>query len=260
MSATRPLRIAHLYPEAMNLYGDMGNIRVLQRRTAWRSIAAEVVSISVGAAELDSFDLIFFGGGQDRDQTRIYQDFVDHKRDSLERAVADGAAVLAVCGGYQLLGHGYVDADGVAMAGLGLFDLRSQAGEDRWIGNVLVEANPVLGLTPSTVVGFENHGGRTFLGPGLTPLGRVLAGGGNNGQDGGEGLLSGTVIGTYLHGSLLPKNPALADWLLQAALRHRGDASTGLMPLDDTVELSAHAMAAELARAERGRAAVAKQR
>lgn len=260
MNGRRPLRIAHLYPEAMNLYGDIGNIRVLRQRLLWRGIDAEVTGVSLGAAELDGFDLIFFGGGQDRDQTRIHHDFADHKRNSLQRAVADGAAVLAVCGGYQLLGHSYVDANGVEMEGLGLLDLRSSAGRDRWIGNVVIEADASLGLTPRTLVGFENHGGRTVLGPGLRPLGRVLAGGGNNGGDHGEGVLSGTMIGTYLHGSVLPKNPALADWLLRTALAHRDGEDVALAPLDDTVEMAAHHVAAELARAERGRTAVAKHR
>jgi CobQ-like glutamine amidotransferase family enzyme len=254
------LRIAHLYPEAMNLYGDMGNIRVLQRRAEWRGIGVSVKDISIGPAELDSFDVIFFGGGQDRDQTRIARDLALHKRASLERAIGDGAAVLAVCGGYQLLGHSYVDADGRSMEGLGLLDLRSRAGDDRWIGNVVIEPDASLALSPRTVVGFENHGGRTFLGSGLRPLGRVIAGGGNNGEDGGEGVLSGTVIGTYLHGSLLPKNPALADWLLAAGLRHAGGDVAALVPLDDTIEIAAHEMALELALAERGRRAVAKQR
>lgn len=252
----RPLRIAHLYPEAMNLYGDMGNIRVLQRRAQWRDLAVAVDAISVGPAALDRYDLIFFGGGQDRDQTRIFRDFADHKRASLERAVADGAAVLAVCGGYQLLGHRYVDADGCELEGLSLLDLTSKAGDDRWIGNVVIEADDSLDLEPRTLVGFENHGGRTMLGAGLRPLGRVLVGGGNNGSDGGEGVVEGTVVGTYLHGSLLPKNPALADWLLRAALRHRDGAETSLVPLDDSVELAAHQQAEALARAERGRRAV----
>jgi len=255
---SRPLRLAHLYPEAMNLYGDMGNVRVLERRAQWRGIAIEVVEVGSGPADLDSYDLIFFGGGQDRDQSRIFEDFADHKRDSLQRAVADGAAVLAVCGGYQLLGHAYVDADGRELRGLSLLDLRSQAGRDRWIGNVVIEADASLELQPRTLVGFENHGGRTFLGAGLRPLGLVLVGGGNNGEDAGEGVLSGTVVGTYLHGSLLPKNPALADWLLRAALRHRGgDGADGeLQPLDDRTELRAHAEAHRLALGERGRAAV----
>ena len=254
---SRPLRIAHLYPEAMNLYGDMGNVRVLQRRAEWRGIAVEVVDVGPGPADLSAADLVFFGGGQDRDQSRIFEDFADHKRASLERAVEAGAALLAVCGGYQLLGHAYVDADGRELRGLGLLDLRSEAGSDRWIGNVVIESDPALGLQPRTLVGFENHGGRTFLGPGLRPLGRVLVGGGNNGEDGGEGVVAGTVVGTYLHGSLLPKNPALADWLLRAALRHRdGPRDPELRPLDDTVELAAHREAERLARSERGRQAV----
>ncbi|GAC1342794.1 MAG: glutamine amidotransferase [Candidatus Dormibacteria bacterium] len=255
---TRPLRIAHLYPEAMNLYGDMGNVRVLQRRAEWRGIPTEVHDVGAGPTDLARFDLIFFGGGQDRDQSRIFEDFADHKRPSLERAVDQGAAVLAVCGGYQLLGHAYVDADGRELRGLSLLDLRSQAGSDRWIGNVVVESELSLGLQPRTLVGFENHGGRTFLGEGLRPLGRVLVGGGNNGQDGGEGVVSGNVVGTYLHGSLLPKNPALADWLLRAALHHRGGvgAEAVLQPLDDAVERRAHSEAERLARGERGRTAV----
>ncbi|MFN2450909.1 MAG: type 1 glutamine amidotransferase [Candidatus Dormibacteria bacterium] len=256
----RPLRIAHLYPEAMNLYGDMGNVRVLQRRAEWRGIAAEVIDVGPGPVELDRHDLIFFGGGQDRDQSRIFEDFVDHKRASLARAVGEGAALLAVCGGYQLLGHAYVDADGRELRGLSLLDLRSQAGSDRWIGNVVVESDASLGLQPRTLVGFENHGGRTFLGPDVRPLGRVVVGGGNNGEDGGEGVLSGTVVGTYLHGSLLPKNPALADWLLAAALRHRGGPGVALEPLDDTAELRAHGEAERLARSERGRRAVTTRR
>ena len=257
---TRPLRIAHLYPEAMNLYGDMGNVRVLQRRAEWRGIAVEIVDVGPGPAELDRYDLVFFGGGQDRDQSRIFEDFADHKRASLGRAVDERAAVLAVCGGYQLLGHAYVDADGRELRGLSLLDLRSRAGSDRWIGNVVVESDASLGLQPRTLVGFENHGGRTFLGAGLRPLGRVMVGGGNNGEDGGEGVVSGTIVGTYLHGSLLPKNPALADWLLAAALGHRGGRSEPLEPLDDATELRAHREAEQLARAERGRRAVTTRR
>lgn len=249
-----PLRIAHLYPEAMNIYGDIGNIRTLEQRARWRGLDVEVTGVSRGPVDLAGFDLIFFGGGQDRDQTRIFQDFADHKRESLARAVDDGVAVLAVCGGYQLLGHSYIDADGHVLEGLGLLDLRSTAGADRWIGNVLIESAPALHLSPTTIVGFENHGGRTLLGPGLTPLGRVLVGGGNNGDDGGEGVVEGSIVGTYLHGSLLPKNPALADWLLRIAVAHRrSDPEATLSPLDDTLELVAHGRAREIALAERGR-------
>jgi len=259
---TRPLRIGHLYPEAMNIYGDIGNVRALQQRARWRDLDVEVVAIEPGPADVEACDILFMGGGQDRDQSRIFRDFTDHKRAGMERAVAGGVAVLAVCGGYQLLGHAYTDADGNQLEGLGILDLRSSAGHDRWIGNVLVEAAPDLRLHPTTLVGFENHGGRTWLGPGLQPLGRVVVGGGNNGEDGGEGVLQGRVIGTYLHGSLLPKNPALTDWLLAAGLAHRDDdpEPKQLSPLDDTTELDAHRRAAGLAAAERGRAPVPRRR
>lgn len=250
-----PLRLGHLYPDAMNIYGDVGNVRALTQRARWRDLDIEVVAVQEGRADLQGFDILFMGGGQDRDQSRIFRDFADHKRDSLDQAVRRGTAVLAVCGGYQLLGHDYVDADGNRLEGLGLLDLHSSAGSDRWIGNVVVEADPSLALQPSTLVGFENHGGRTHLGPGLRPLGRVVVGGGNNGEDGGEGVLAGRIVGTYLHGSLLPKNPALADWLLAAAVAHRDDLSDppALAPLDDAVELAAHHRALELAMGERGR-------
>jgi lipid II isoglutaminyl synthase (glutamine-hydrolysing) len=259
---TRPLRLGHLYPHAMTIYGDAGNVCSLRRRAEWRGIEVEVVPIEAGPADLEGCDLLFMGGGQDRDQGGVFADFAEHKRGSLERALAAGVAVLAVCGGYQLLGHDYVDADGRVLEGLGLLDLRSRAGDDRWIGNVLVEAEPSMGLAEPTLVGFENHGGRTHLGPGLRPLGRVLVGGGNNGEDGGEGVVAGRVVGTYLHGSLLPKNPALADWLLAAALAHRDGLETapGLAPLDDRLEAAAHARASDIALAERGRGPVARPR
>jgi lipid II isoglutaminyl synthase (glutamine-hydrolysing) len=259
---TRALRLGHLYPLAMTIYGDAGNICALRRRAEWRGIDVEVVPIDAGPADLEACDLLFMGGGQDRDQGAVVADFAGHKRDSLVRAVADGVAVLAVCGGYQLLGHDYVDAGGQVLEGLGLLDLRSRAGDDRWIGNVIVEAEPGMGLAEPTVVGFENHGGRTRLGPGLRPLGRVVVGGGNNGEDGGEGVVAGRVVGTYLHGSLLPKNPALADWLLAAALAHRdGRAEPAALPaLDDALEAAAHARAVEIALAERGRGPVPRPR
>jgi len=260
--STRPLRIGHLYPDAMNIYGDIGNVRALTQRARWRDIEVETVAIQDGPADLQGCDILFMGGGQDRDQSRIFRDFATTKRESLHQAIAQGTAVLAVCGGYQLLGHSYVDADGHELEGLGLLDLRSSAGGDRWIGNVVIEADNSLQLQPSTLVGFENHGGRTHLGPGLTPLGRVVVGGGNNGEDRGEGVLAGQVIGTYLHGSLLPKNPALSDWLLAAGLAHRDNLAgpAALQPLDDAVELAAHRRARELAMAERGRGPVPRRR
>ena len=259
---TRPLRIGHLYPDAMNIYGDIGNIRALQQRARWRGIDAEVVPIQEGPADLDHCDILFMGGGQDRDQSRIFRDFTEHKRAALAAAIDSGTAVLAVCGGYQLLGHSYTDADGRELEGLGLLDLRSSAGHDRWIGNVVIEPDATLGLQPRTLVGFENHGGRTQLGPAMKPLGRVVVGGGNNGDDGGEGVLAGRVIGTYLHGSLLPKNPALTDWLLAAGLAHRAGTPEAepLTPLDDTTELAAHRKALQLAMAEKGRRPVPRRR
>jgi lipid II isoglutaminyl synthase (glutamine-hydrolysing) len=259
---TRALRLGHLYPLAMTIYGDAGNVRALRRRAEWRGMELEVVPIEAGPADLENCDLLLIGGGQDRDQSAVFADLAAHKRESLARAVAGGAAVLAVCGGYQLLGHDYVDARGRVLEGLALLDLRSRAGDDRWIGNVIVEADPGMGLGEPRLVGFENHGGRTHLGPGLRPLGRVVVGGGNNGADGGEGVVAGRVVGTYLHGSLLPKNPALADWLLAAAVAHRdglADPPT-LPPLDDTLELAAHGRAVEIALAERGRGPVPRPR
>jgi lipid II isoglutaminyl synthase (glutamine-hydrolysing) len=259
---TRPLRIGHLYPDSLNIYGDIGNVRALERRAMWRGVEVETLPIHDGPADLAACDLLFMGGGQDRDQSRIFRDFTEHKRRALGDAVQQGTAILAVCGGYQLLGHSYVDADGKELEGLGLLDLRSSAGHDRWIGNVVVEADPALHLQPSTLVGFENHGGRTYLGAALKPLGRVRVGGGNNGEDGGEGVLAGRVIGTYLHGSLLPKNPHLTDWLLAAGLAHRDGAADPrpLSPLDDGVEMAAHRRALEIAGAERGRAPVPRRR
>ena len=250
---TRPLRIAHLHPESMAIYGDIGNVRTLLNRARWRGVDAEVVGIEAGPCDLSGVDLLVMGGGQDVDQDRVFPDVVGHKREEIMSAVERGMAVLAVCGGYQLLGHDYVDAQGTRLTGLGLLDLRTEAGPGRWIGNVVLEADPGLGLSPSTLVGFENHGGRTHLGPSLRPLGRVVVGGGNNGEDGGEGVVAGRVVGTYLHGSILPKNPALADWLLAGALAHRdgGDAAP-LAALDDAVELAAHRRALQLARERRG--------
>ncbi|HYM96412.1 MAG TPA: hypothetical protein VET26_03845 [Candidatus Sulfotelmatobacter sp.] len=239
------LRIGHLYAEEMNIYGDRGNVLTLQRRAQWRGIEVRIETIGRGAAPAASdFDLLFWGGGQDRDQALVFDDLVERKASFIRAAVAAGTVVLAVCGGYQLLGEYYVTADGRRLDGLNLLDLHTVPGSRRNIGNVLVDAAE-LGIRPPTLVGFENHSGRTYLGAGVTPLGRVLHGFGNNGEDGTEGVVSGTVFGTYLHGSLLPKNPQLADLLIGLSLRRRGVA--GLDPLDDTIELAAHqAMAGRL--------------
>jgi CobQ-like glutamine amidotransferase family enzyme len=180
--------------------------------------------------------VFFFGGGQDREQALIYDDLREFKHGSLQRAVEQGAQVLAVCGGYQLLGHYYQTADGERYDGIGLIDVKTEAGKKRFIGDVIVTTE--IGLTPRTLVGFENHSGRTFLGPDAKPLGTVIRGKGNNGSDKTEGCVQGGIIGTYLHGSLLPKNPHLADHLIAQALKRRGGGV--LSHLDDSAELAAH--------------------
>src|SRR5437868_992706 len=182
-------------------------------------------------------DVFFFGGGQDREQALIYDDLREHKQQVLQEAVDGGAQILAVCGGYQLLGHYYQTADGERFDGIGMLDVRTEAGKKRFIGDVVVQAG-ISGLAPDTLVGFENHSGRTFLGSAARPLGKVLMGRGNNGSDKTEGAVQGNIIGTYMHGSLLPKNPQLADYLIGKALTRRGGGA--LSHLDDSEELAAH--------------------
>jgi CobQ-like glutamine amidotransferase family enzyme len=234
-SGSRAFTIGWLYPDLMNIYGDRGNILTLAQRARWRGLEAEVLPLGKGtAAGMDRVDVFFFGGGQDREQALVFDDLVETKAAALVEAVARGAAVLAVCGGYQLLGHHYRTATGERYPGIGLLDVFTEPGPRRCIGNVVVETNPALGLRPATLVGFENHSGRTFLGEGVQPLGRVRTGHGNNGEDGTEGAVSGSLFGTYLHGSLLPKNPHLADLIIGRAL------GATLQPLDDSLELAAH--------------------
>jgi len=234
MSTT--LRLCALYPELMNIYADRGNIAVLRARCEWRGLGFELASSTVGEP-LDggAHDLFYIGGGQDRDQIAVAEDMQATKRDALHSAAGRGAAVLAVCGGYQLLGHSYQLGER-ELPGVGLVDLHTvrEAGE-RLIGNCAIESD--LGTGPRTIAGFENHGGRTYLGAGEKPLGRVLAGHGNNGRDGFEGVRRGNVVGTYLHGPLLPKNVWLADRLIELAL------GVELDPLDDAMEDAAHASA-----------------
>jgi lipid II isoglutaminyl synthase (glutamine-hydrolysing) len=211
------LRICSLYPELMNIYADRGNIAVLRARCEWRGLGFEHAAASLEASlEPDAHDLFYMGGGQDRDQIAVAHDMVATKRDALHAAADRGAVVLAVCGGYQLLGHSY-ELGGEELPGVGLVDLRTvrEPGR-RLIGNCAIEAD--LGTGPRVVAGFENHGGRTYLGAGEQPLGRVLSGHGNNDRDGFEGVQRGNVIGTYLHGPLLPKNIWLADRLIELAL------------------------------------------
>jgi CobQ-like glutamine amidotransferase family enzyme len=232
------LRIAHLYPEEMNIYGDRGNILTLSKRASWRGIPIEVRPIGRGPSpDLSDIDLIFWGGGQDRDQELVFKDAAAHKVGAIRDAIKAGSVVLAVCGGYQLLGEYYVTADGKKLPGLELVPLHTVPGSRRNIGNIVIETAG-LGLDPPTLVGFENHSGKTYLGPGLQPLGRVLRGAGNNGEDGFEGVVQGNVFGTYLHGSLLPKNPHFADLLIKRALVRQG--LEHLAPLPAVEELAAH--------------------
>ena len=211
------LTLGHLYPAQLNLYGDRGNIITLQRRCQMRGIALRVVSLGIGdALAPDEYDLLFIGGGQDREQAPVSQDIFDMKGIGLWAAVEDDMPVLAVCGGYQLLAHYYRPASGPDMRGLGIFDawtIHKGANIPRCIGDIAIEWNG------STLVGFENHGGRTYLGT-AKPLGKVLKGHGNNSEDHSEGAVYRNAFGTYLHGSLLPKNPHFADHLLALAL-HR---------------------------------------
>ncbi|WP_420637883.1 type 1 glutamine amidotransferase [Candidatus Poriferisocius sp.] len=235
-----PVRVGHLYPERMNIYADRGNIAVLRRRLEWRELSMTVVEVGPADPIPDDCHLYYLGGGQDRDQAMVADDLA-RKADPLRRAAAQGAVVLGVCGGYQLLGHGYTSTDGRRLAGIGLLDADTTAGDSRLIGDVVMEAT--LDGRTDTVVGYENHAGRTHLGAGCTPLGRVRRGHGNNGSDGGEGAVAGRVLGTYLHGPLLPKNPGLADTLLAWALAYAGS-PVELTPLDDHLERAAHAVAA----------------
>jgi lipid II isoglutaminyl synthase (glutamine-hydrolysing) len=247
------LRVGHLYPDYLNIYADRGNMAVLARRAAWRGIELEVEPIGLREpVRPGEHDLLYVGGGQDREQALIAPD-VAAKGPALAEAVSGGAAVLAVCGGYQLLGRFYRDRYGSELPGAGVLPLHTVAGERRMIGDVLLEC----ALEPGdrrTLAGFENHAGRTILDQGAQPLGRVLAGFGNDGASGEEGCRVGRAIGTYLHGPLLPRNPWLADWLLAQAAAHRtGGEPPVLEPLDDALEAQAHSVSAARAKARGGR-------
>jgi lipid II isoglutaminyl synthase (glutamine-hydrolysing) len=243
------LRLLALYPEQMNIYADRGNILFLQRRCEWRGIEFDYAAAGPGEAfDPAEHDLIYIGGGQDRDQVLVAEDMLGTKCDAIASAVDDGAALLAVCGGYQLLGHRYQLGDR-SITGLGIADLETvREPGPRLIGNVSIEVD--LGEGPQILAGFENHGGRTHLGPDAEPLGRVLRGHGNNGRDGYEGVKRRNLIGTYLHGPLLPKNAWLADRLIALAIGRRTGAEPELEPLGDQLEAASHASA--LQAAERG--------
>jgi hypothetical protein len=247
------IRVGHLYPAYLNIYADRGNIAVFARRAALRGHELEVTPISFGhEVRPGEHDLIYVGGGQDREQARVAPDLAA-KGQAIHEAVDAGAALLAVCGGYQLLGRGYLDRYGASLPGVGLFPHDTVAGERRMIGDVLLDCE----LEPGehrTLAGFENHAGRTRLDPGAAPLGRVIAGFGNDGDSGYEGCRVGRAVGTYLHGPLLPRNPWLADWLLAQALAHAsGGEPPELEPLPDRLEAEAHAISAQRARDRGGR-------
>ncbi len=248
------LHITWLYPELMNVYGDRGNVRTLEQRCRWRGIEASVARVGVGdVLTAGDTDIYFFGGGQDREQIAVAADLAGRLRDVVRQDIEEDAVALTVCGGYQLFGHYYRPWNTQAetgttpegqeeLPGIGVFDAVSDAGPDRFIGNVLSET------LWGTLVGFENHSGRTFLGKGTHPFGKVVVGHGNNGQDSTEGAITRNAFGCYLHGSLLPKNPAFADHLLGLALTRKYGPTASLAPLDDAAELRAHDTAATRAR------------
>jgi len=232
-----PLRVCALYPDLMNIYADRGNLTVLERRCSWRGIGFQMSSSGLGEQlDPDAHELFYIGGGQDRDQRLCAQDLIETKRAALHAAAARGALVLGVCGGYQLLGHSYT-LDTEEIPGVGLLDVRTVRDDGpRLIGNIAIEVT-LDAQRPHVLAGFENHGGRTQLGPGQRPLGRVLKGHGNDGRSGLEGALSANTIGTYLHGPLLPKNVWFADWLIARAL---GIDPAELAPLQDAIERQTH--------------------
>ena len=245
--------VGHLYPDYLNIYADRGNMAVLERRAAWRGIGFDYRAIGLGdAVKPGEHDLLYIGGGQDREQALVAADLV-LKGDAVREAAAEGAALLAVCGGYQLLGRFYRDRAGAELPGIGLFPHHTIAGERRMIGDVLLECE----LEPGgrrPLAGFENHAGRTVLDPDAEALGRVVAGFGNDGESGHEGCRVGRTVGTYLHGPLLPRNAWFADWLLAQALVHRrGGEAEALEPLPSDLEDEAQRVSARRARARGGR-------
>lgn len=241
------LRICHLYPDLLNLYGDRGNVLVLYQRAVWRGIRAEVDLISIhDRVRFSDYDIIFLGGGADQEQRLVSRD-MEKKGPLLVEAAEEGAVILSICGGFQLLGRYYRSQDGSVLPGVGVFDVYTEAGEKRLRGNILIEPVSELrkeiasynSMVSSALLGFENHSGRTFLGEGVKPLGRVIRGYGNNGRDRAEGAWYKNAFGTYLHGPFLSKNPHFADLLIGRALKRRyGEVS--LAPLDDSLEWEAH--------------------
>ena len=231
------LNIAHLYPELLNIYGDMGNIYALKKRCEWRNIEIEIHNINTGCdINPELFDIYFIGGGQDKQQIDVAKE-MQKQKENLKQAAENNAVMLAICGGYQLLGKYYLPHKGEKLEGIGILNAYTIAGNKRFIGNVTVKSNF---LSPETIVGFENHSGLTYLEEGTTPIGKVITGNGNNGKDLTEGARYKNVFGTYLHGSLLPKNPQFADYLIKLALNKKYNCEIELDKLDDSIENTAH--------------------
>lgn len=227
------LKIAHLYPDLLDLYSDRGNVIILQKRAEWRGLTATVEPITLGhEPELSDYDILVMGGGMDREQGIVARD-LQTRKDNLQRAIDSGTVVLGICGGYQLLGHFFETNGGQRLPGLGLLDIHTVGGQTRLVGNVVAEMEIDGVKTP--LIGYENHSGKTYLGQGVEPMMKIIKGFGNSGEDQWEGVRQGTVFGTYLHGPLLAKNPTLADYLIMLALRRR-DAGTQLASLDDELE------------------------
>ncbi|HOL17381.1 MAG TPA: glutamine amidotransferase [Bacillota bacterium] len=239
------INIYHLYPEHLNLYGDRGNIIALCRRAGWHGLPFNLVPVHPGdRIDFTRCDLLFMGGGQDYEQKMVAGDLKERRGELLD-AVEKGMVLLAICGSYQLLGHYYTTSQGERIPGLGILDLYTEAGRKRMIGNIVTRST--LWDPPRTLAGFENHAGRTYLGSSVKPLGEVIYGHGNNGEDKTEGAVYNNVIGTYLHGALLPKNPWLTDYLLQKAVAYRNQ-QFAFKTLDESMELQAHRAAVQLTR------------
>ena len=233
------LNICHLYPDILNLYGDRGNIITMKRRLESRGIKVNIDECSIGQPlNADKYDIFFIGGGQDFEQEVLLRDLSSGKAQDIRTAVEEEKTFLAICGGYQMLGEYYKTWDGVQLDFIGAIGVHTIGAKERMIGNYLFRTTPESGDT--VVVGFENHSGKTYLSEQVAPLGMMLSGNGNNGEDKTEGARYKNVFGTYSHGSLLPKNPVLCDFILQTALNHRYDGAEPLAPLDDTLELNAH--------------------
>lgn len=233
------LNICHLYPDILNLYGDRGNIITMKRRLEGRGIKVNIDECSIGQPlNADKYDIFFIGGGQDFEQEVLLRDLSSGKAQDIRTAVEEEKTFLAICGGYQMLGEYYKTWDGVQLDFIGAIGVHTIGAKERMIGNYMFRTTPESGDT--VVVGFENHSGKTYFSEQVAPLGMMLSGNGNNGEDKTEGARYKNVFGTYSHGSLLPKNPVLCDFILQTALNHRYDGAEPLAPLDDTLELNAH--------------------